>query len=260
MFVFEHIPKTAGTTLKFILRNNFGMYHCDANLTKKDPFTKKELRLAKKIFPSIKSISGHNLKETTTHLNDKDHLHITVLREPVKRCLSHFQDNCLRHGNTLPFEEWILMDRVQNLQVKHITGEENLEKAKKILKEKFFFVGLTERFDESLQLFKAISPCKVNINYKKKVVASNNTIKNELLKEPDKVELAKKYNQLDLELYQFVKEELFTQKMNENAELIEQTEKPREKYKSVLTLNYQMSVFYNKFIYKILLKLLGERK
>ena len=217
------------------------------------------MKIARRIFPGIKSISGHNLKEATQHIPDETFRYMTVLRDPVKRCISHFQDNCLRHDNKLPFEEWIKNERIHNLQVKHIAGEDNLEKAKKLLQKKYFFIGLTERFDESLQLLKIISPYKLNINYKKKVVAKDNSIKNEIMKNPDKLALAKKHNQLDVESYNWVTNELFPGMIEKKADEIKQTAKPEEKYKTVLTWNYQMSIFYNKFIYKIILKLMKER-
>jgi hypothetical protein len=152
------------------------------------------------------------------------------------------------------------MERVQNIQVKHIAGEENAEKAKKLLKENYFFVGLTEQFHDSLKLFKAIGPQSLNIDYKKKVVARENRIKNEILNSPEKLELARKYNKHDIELYNYVKDELFPEAMKEMEARIKQIPEPQNRYNSVLTWNYQISLFYNKFIYKILLKLLGKRK
>lgn len=260
MIVFDHIPKTAGTTLKFILRNNFGMFHCDTNLSKKDPFTNRELELAKKLFFSIKSISGHNLKNPTHHITGEKCFYITILRDPIKRCVSHFQDDCLRRGNTLPLNEWIKNKKLHNLQVKYIAGEENLSKTKKIIKDEFSFVGITEKFDESLQLFKTIYSQPLNINYKKMIIAKDNKIKNNILNDPELVEIVKKYNQLDLKLYNYVLQEIFPKRKNRIISKIDNIPLKKKSYKNVITFNYQMSIFYNKFIYKIILKLIGKRK
>ena len=43
---------------------------------------------------------------------------------------------------------------LRNYQTKFISGEENLEKAKNILKNNYNFVGLVEEFDTSLLLMK----------------------------------------------------------------------------------------------------------
>ena len=56
MLVFVHIEKTGGTSLKFILRNTFGVKHCDSLKNKKKIFTQKDLDYAKKIFGQIKCL------------------------------------------------------------------------------------------------------------------------------------------------------------------------------------------------------------
>ena len=61
MIVFLHIPKTAGSTFQFILENSFGICAGHTNHTKQKIFTQSDFNLAQKIFPCLKSISGHNL-------------------------------------------------------------------------------------------------------------------------------------------------------------------------------------------------------
>lgn len=214
MIVFDHIGKTAGTTLKFILRNSFGICHCDVKHAKRNPFTSDELAFARKVFPDIKCISGHALVNPVENIRDEDCFFITVLREPVIRCISNYQDDCLRRAYTGDLKEWLSDSKTQNLQVKQIAGQDNLAKAKELLDE-FSFVGLTERFDESMKLLKLISPYPLNINYKKKIVASDNTIKNEILNNKEKYELVRNHNLLDIELYRYVKDELFPARLEE---------------------------------------------
>ncbi|MCK4921816.1 MAG: sulfotransferase family 2 domain-containing protein [Bacteroidales bacterium] len=259
MFVFVHNEKTAGTSFKFILRNSFGISQCDANSIKRNPFTTRDLKFAKKVFPSLKSITGHNIIEPTKHIQGNNLQYMTFLREPVMRCISNFQDNTLRQGNTLSLEEWIANGEKQNVQVKRIAGEDNAEKARQLLKEKYFFVGLTERFEDSMKLLSVLSPHPLNLKYKKQIIASDNTIKDEIVNDPVKMELIRKYNKLDIELYDYVWNELFPESINKHIEEISKVSWPSRYYNSIYVFNYRVSIIFNKFIYKTLLKIPGRR-
>lgn len=52
-----------------------------------------------------------------------------------------------------------------NLQIRHIAGAPDLEKAKEILKNQFFFVGLLERFDESMRILQKLFPYPLRLQY-----------------------------------------------------------------------------------------------
>lgn len=260
MIVFDHIPKTAGTTFKFILRNSFGIFHCDAGIVKKKTFTQKDLRLARRIFFQIRSISGHNLVNPPQNLEGRDHFYVTILREPVKRYLSHYQDMVMRGSYDYSLHDWMGMDEHTNLQVKQIAGSEDVDRAREILREQFSFVGLTERFDESMRLLKVMAPYPLNLDYKRKVVAKSNHIKNAILEDPEKVDLVRRHNSLDVELYRYVSEELFPAYVEKYASAMKGVPSPRPRYKTHRTWKYQASRFYNKFVYSFLLKLSGRKR
>lgn len=255
MLVFAHIEKTAGTTAKFILRNNFGNKHCDAGKNKKKIFTQADLEHARKIFGKVQCISGHNLVEPTKHLIDPGLKFMTFLRNPITRTASFYQDSCLRRNNKQSFEQWIQDESRHNMQVKRIAGSADLEKAKRLLAEKYFFVGLTERFDDSIKLLKLLYPTALNMKYKIDVSATDNSIKNRLLNTPDTLKILEEANQLDMELYHFVKEELFPERINTYREQLEYVRLPRSQYKNHFTWNYQKSIFFNKYVYRQFIKL-----
>jgi len=256
MLVFVHIEKTAGTSLKFILRNTFGKRHCDSLKNKKSIFTQDDLDFAKKIFGKIKCITGHNIVEPTKYLTEENIFFMTFLRDPLTRTASFYQDFCLR-GKTekISFEEWIKDENKHNMQTKRIAGEEDVEKAKKILRDSYSFIGLTERFDDSLKLLSIISPEKLKFKYKKKLIAPSNAIKNELIASPETNKILQDTNKLDIELYKYVKEELFPERLKEYQKEIDKVVLPNEYYKNHFTFNYQISVGFNKFVYRQLLKL-----
>ena len=143
---FVHIEKTAGTTLKFILRNTFGRDHCDTIHSRTPVFDAEDYRLARRFFPRMKSLCGHNLVAPTSHL-PPEVMYYTILRDPVARTVSHYQDDCVRGTETRSLAEWLEEPEHRNMMVQRIAGCEDLERARNLLTERYLFTGLVERFE-----------------------------------------------------------------------------------------------------------------
>ena len=245
MIIFLHIPKTGGTSFRFILENTFGLSNCHTNQTKQRVFDQADLDFARKVFPNLRSMAGHNLIDPL-QLSVADPFHMTFLREPVARVISQYQDGVLRGHDRRTFEE-VLRERknLENLQVKLMAGERNLDKAKRYL-EQCRFIGLTEKFDLSLHILERLCPDKLNLRYKRKVVARDNTVKNNIQGDARLMEMAREYNQLDLELYAFGVNEVFPRLCTQAG--FKPTDKVAsfETYKSVMKPKYIVGRFYNK--------------
>src|ERR1700744_1753676 len=208
MYFFLHIPKTAGTTFQFILENNFGMAHCHLGHLGRKVADQQDLEFTRTFFPWLQSIAGENLSDPL-RFSVPDPFYMTFLREPVARIFSYYQDEVLRGGEKHTFEEVLRADeKLQNTQVRCLAGGPDLERAKMAL-EKFHFVGLTEKFDLSLRVLDRLSPRRLNLNYKRKVTARDNSVKKSLEKDQRAVDMAREYNRLDLELYDFAIREIF---------------------------------------------------
>lgn len=208
MIVFLHIPKTGGTTFRFILENSLGVFNCHSHQTRKETFSQADFNFARKVFPILKSIAGHNLVDPLS-LSFPDPFYITFIREPVARVISHYQDTVLRGNNQMSFEENLRTgDHLQNLMVKLMAGGPDLDKAKRFL-EKCGALGLTEQFDLSLHTIERLCPCKLDLHYRRKIVARDNTTKDSLRRDSRLLEMAREYNRLDLELYSFAVNEIF---------------------------------------------------
>ncbi|HEX4264978.1 MAG TPA: sulfotransferase family 2 domain-containing protein [Verrucomicrobiae bacterium] len=207
MIVNLHIPKTGGTSFGDILENNFGLCNCHSNQINRSTFTRADLNFARKFFPRMRSLTGHNLIDPP-QLAIPDAFYTIFLRDPVARVISHYQYSVQHGGNKKSFEETLkVSENLENLQVKLIAGGPDLDKAKRFL-EQCSFVGLTEKFDLSLCVLEGLSPWKLNLNYKKRVVAQDYAIKDSLDHDERMKELAREYNRLDLELYQFAANEI----------------------------------------------------
>ncbi|HEY3931181.1 MAG TPA: hypothetical protein VGM58_02310, partial [Verrucomicrobiae bacterium] len=185
--------------------------------------------------------------------------HITFLREPVARVLSQFQERTIvnrKQSRPAPgFADALRTDgELENLQVKLMAGERNLDKAKYYL-EKCSFVGLTEKFDLSLNVLKHIYPGKLNLQYQKSRVAADNTIKKSIEADPQLMELARENNRFDIELYEFAKNEIFP-KLCEQAGV-----NPMEESVSLendfhgIKMRRRLSRFYNLSVYRQLCKM-----
>ncbi|MGI9263518.1 MAG: hypothetical protein ACR2QU_01230 [Gammaproteobacteria bacterium] len=206
-----HIQKTAGTSLKFILKNSFGLSHCDVNAIDPSvgaPFGEKDLDFVLGFCPNLRSISGHEVIEPTSNLGNRV-LPYTLLREPIRRSISHFQDKNVRGARSVTLDEFLLDEANHDLQVRKIAGEPNLQKAIDLLEERFLFVGLTERFNLSLKVFEALCPYRLNLRQKSQHVALDNRIRDRIASSPEQVDRFASVNRLDTELYSFVDQVLF---------------------------------------------------
>jgi len=253
VIIFLHIHKTGGTSFRSILEKNLGASCCHTNQTRGDLFSQADLEFAEKVFPNLGAITGHNLVNPL-QLKVANPFYATFLRAPVERVISHYQDSVLRGTNRKSFEESLQTDtRLNNWQVKLMTGGENLDQAKRFL-ERCDFIGLTEHFNLSLQVFGKLAPRPMNLRYRRLIVARDNQIQKKLLADPGLLELARKHNQLDLELYAFAANELFP-KLCRKAGLNPLAQAPSfEVSTNDLRLKYKFGRVYNKVfrqIYKV---------
>jgi len=215
MLVFIHINKTAGSTVRYILRSTFGINHCEVEPWHAQwtdpPFSTQDLQRLRKLYPHLESIGGHrvtgyvDLQENGAQLK-----YFTFMRDPLKTCASRFQYNIqYRKKKNLVFEEWIQKEWTRNHQTKMIAGVPDVNKAIRIIQDKNIFVGLTERFDESMVLLKALVADNLNISYKPVNVARKNALAERLLSTESTRQMLIEANQADLELYNFIKKELY---------------------------------------------------
>jgi hypothetical protein len=184
-----------------------------------------------------------------------DAFFMTFLREPIERVFSHYQDSVLKGTNRMGFEETLpRAEYLENLHVKLMAGTRDLDKAKRFL-ERCGFVGLTNQFDLSLHVLKHCSPCPLKLEYRRRRVARDNTIKRSLENDPRIVGMARDFNKLDLELYDFAVREIFPQRC-ERAGLKTGEKAPSfNNNASEFSFRFVLGRFYNRCVYRQVCKL-----
>ena len=226
--IFLHIPKNAGRTFESILARQYAaediydIYGYGNAIPRAVEKLKSQSDEDKR---KIKLIKGHYQFGLHRFL-PQESSYITFLRDPVRRVASHY--NYVARDTSHPLNKIIqkqnmtLADYVSsgvslelnNGQTRMISGNEHQDKygqcsskllaqAKRNIDNHFSAVGLVERFDESLALMSYIFGWK-NVYYAKTNVSAKRPQISEL--DGETVQLIKKYNDLDIELYRFAVE------------------------------------------------------
>ncbi|MCY9664841.1 sulfotransferase family protein [Paenibacillus alginolyticus] len=231
IIIHVHVPKTAGTTMQGIIRRQYD-----------NPKDLKEIYMPWGLPESlnaindidnideIKCIQGHFPYGIHRYFN-RSFNYIAMLRNPIEHIISVY--SYILENPTIPYYNEIMKNNLtlkdfnklktpygdlNNLQTRYISGVimrdlnlGDLERAKENVLKKFLFVGLTERFDESVFMLKQLLGWKISFYAKKNVTKlrqRQEDLPNDLL------DAIYQSNEYDIELYRFTKA-LFDKKINE---------------------------------------------
>ncbi|MDQ0218886.1 sulfotransferase family 2 domain-containing protein [Peribacillus cavernae] len=206
LVIFLHIQKTAGSSLITFIKKQY---------TREKTWFGSEDKLqalSQNETEGLSCIGGH-FRYGIHEMFSKPSTYITMLRDPVDRIVSYYYYLLNRpdHGKyqrakDLDFETFLntFQTKTSNFQTRRITGgNPDLETAKKHLLENFSFVGLTERFEESLFLMKKEFDW-TNTKYRNRNITSQRPDQRHV---PDEViSLIEDNNKLDMELYRFAQD------------------------------------------------------
>ncbi|MBF2075098.1 MAG: sulfotransferase family 2 domain-containing protein [Synechococcales cyanobacterium C42_A2020_086] len=226
---FSHIPKTAGMTFRTIVEDQFHCHEvCPATLNA------QVMKIPPEELQQYRLFRGHlgfiNLPEM---LPQKRVINVTVLREPVARVISHYDyilrmpgDPHYKYVKDMTLEEFaqkLTAGKVgKNIQTYHLakaarfrldslSPDEILELAKASL-DQFAFVGLVERFQDSLFLLSYIFGWRPILNSRKENAATVKKAK-EAIPEST-LEVIRENTQLDQVLYEHAKA-IFDERFNQ---------------------------------------------
>ncbi len=229
--IFLHVPKAAGTTLCDIFLRQYkadNIHLLDGANFDQAQEDFKQLSPAEKA--QIKILMGHMYFGLHEYLPSPA-TYVTMLRNPIDRVVSYFHfvqripshpDYELIKEKSISIEDYCQMGTVNmcngqtrflaNTQSSETYSRETLERAKSHLQQYFSVVGIQERFDESLLMLKDELAWKKMPFYYRRNTNRNSSYKQEISNSTRAV--LEKYNELDLELYEYVKN-IFEQKLNQ---------------------------------------------
>lgn len=176
LIFFMHLPRTAGTTLNAVLRNNFAPEEVLSVYKDTEYARCREMDPAE--LDRFRLVQGHLMPESyePPRLYGRRVRMFTFLRDPLDRIVSEYHflkswpanhlyaylnENKISFRDYLTSRERLLEHRGKNFVTRCLAGnlfapgislDEELEQAKRHLEQSFCFVGVQERFDESLLL------------------------------------------------------------------------------------------------------------
>lgn len=213
--IFQHIPKAAGSTLIFtVLMQRFARdrsFICGTDGVLGDFLALPDERRA-----GLDFLAGHVDFGIHEHLGGPG-AYFAFVRDPVERVVSHyfFIRNSPRHryrqeAQEMDMEAFIasgIRPRMNNCMTRMISGldapygkcpESMLDKAVENLMQDYFFLGIVERFDESLAMLAELLGWR-NVRYDKRCVSKGRP---QLIELPGgALDVVREYNNLDIELY-----------------------------------------------------------
>lgn len=243
MICLTHIPKTGGTTFRHILINNYSWRHIDFLESKKKIVKPDSFPFDSIILTQIKSLSGHWLRYSDDmKLLFPNIKFIVFLRDPISRIISLFFHIQRYENPNIIFRKWVANNYagqiLSNFQTRFISSDCDIDHAKSILDNGYFFAGITELFDMSLLILKKKLGNNIEVRYETK--RSSKRSRNEILEDRKNSEALEKlyeYNELDYQLYDYVKQSMFTKYQREYGHTTENDIDEFKKLNKLFTFN-----------------------
>ncbi|MEM9023449.1 MAG: sulfotransferase family 2 domain-containing protein, partial [Bacteroidota bacterium] len=166
--IFTHIPKTGGTTFRYLLERQYGTEH--TRVLDGDEAAQAFRNQSPEARQPVRLLMGHMFTGLHTALSGPTD-YVTFLRHPVQRILSYYahvhneKDNPLHEAVTqhqiglYDFVQQLDWGNINNTQIRFISGikdteEAMLAKAMENIERDYPVVGILERFEESLVAMK----------------------------------------------------------------------------------------------------------
>ena len=218
--IFLHLPKTAGTSLRLTIQKNYRARDLYFVYSRHPQFHSiEEFRaFAPEDFRKYRIIMGH-FPFNKRLLPFEDRRFVTIVREPVQRCISYYRHVMGRdewQGREVDLPEYLRTSgdiQLQNHQVRLLSGmkrdpitDEHLERAKQNIERYFLYTGVAESFSETVNDLADILGWGNRNIFQENVSVKDRPVINNVSEEA--LERIKALNELDIELYEWVSNRL----------------------------------------------------
>lgn len=214
---FVHIEKAGGITLHNLFhRLYFGYVSPHPNKLWGNPWTPAHIEALKRISPSrVTGVGGHRIRAYFDYEKaiGRKAFYFTMMRDPVSLYLSHLNWQIHLKQKYPTVESFFEGTYSNNFQAYRIAGEKNLDKAKEIMAKNFNLIGMVERYDEAMVLLRsALGNPNADFRYEQANIREygDKKIRFEDLSSDLQAKVFEN-NAIDIELYRFLKEELYPQ-------------------------------------------------
>ena len=155
-----HIPKTAGTSFRNILKDVYGGSHVARLDIRKHIELNGKLHKGSKLKPGIRVVHGHFpfQKLIDQFVIREGTPVITWLREPAERVISNYYylDKILRQELNEEKKDLNILAKMEKTILEYAATETNRNRISKFLDgiepEEFFFIGFTDHYQDDLEL------------------------------------------------------------------------------------------------------------
>ena len=151
---FCHVEKCGGTTLVKLLRQAYGIRHCD--IIPINPgvmeVTGDDLDAALRFYPWMNSVAGHCIRGRHARSPGKfeKFRFYTLLRDPVKRYISDYCYHVDILGYKGGLEDWLQREDRRNFMTRVFSPTASVDEAVHVLSNCFSLIGFVEHYDDFL--------------------------------------------------------------------------------------------------------------
>ena len=222
LLAFIHVAKTGGQTVEQMLRSSYGIAHAEAVQWAPRPaadpravdyvvpkYTPDDLRRLQRLCPWLRSVGGHGIALWSNLQEVRPVRWFAFVREPLARGASHFQYHVQTDRPDLAWADWVDWPVHRNHQLKMFSPTADAQDAIRRIEQQEVFVGLTERFDESLLVFRRLLRPDLDPAYVRTNTARGNDLARELLADPVKRGQLQEMYGAEQPLYDWVANELY---------------------------------------------------
>ena len=219
-FVFIHVPKTAGTSLRKIIEKNYRPEQLFFVYDKHPGFysINDMKKLKSEDIKNFKIIMGHFPFNKVFFPAEKMRF-VTMVREPIERVISYYH-HIMTHNNEWRGKRISLLKyleisgdlQLQDHQTRVLSGvnhnpvtEVHFEKAIENISNYFDHIGLSERFNETVDYFINLLGWQEKELYYENVSIDRPDATSYSIYELDKI---RENNQYDIKLYKYIKNKL----------------------------------------------------